>query len=359
MKFLQSLERLSRPLLMLAGLGFLILVGVIDYLAGFELFFSVFYLLGIGLATWYVGRAYGLFLSVLSVAVWIAGDLAAGAHYSSPFIPIWNSTILLTFYFIVVWLLASLRSLHKSLEDRVRQRTRALTQEMAERERLEKEILEVSEREQRRIGRDLHDGLCQHLTGTALAGQVLRERLQARSAPEAADAGKIIGLVESGITMARDLARGTYQADMAAEGLMAALEELSANTSKWSKAVCVFECEAPVLIQDATSAMHLHRIAQEAVSNAIRHGKARRIVVELSERNGRVALTVEDDGAGLPEGWQKSQGLGARIMAHRAAMIGADFVMDLNPTGGTFVKCSLPIPARSGDNAADKNEIRH
>jgi signal transduction histidine kinase len=357
MKLLQNLERWSRPFLMLAGLGFLMLVGAIDYLTGFELFFSVFYLLGIGLATWYLGRWHGLVLSVLSVAVWIAGDLAAGAHYSSPFIPIWNSTILLTFYFIVVWLLASLRSLHKGLEDRVRQRTLALTQEMAERERLEKEILEVSEREQRRIGRDLHDGLCQHLTGTALAGQVLREKLQAKSSPEAADAGKIIGLVENGITMARDLARGTYQADMAAEGLMAALEELLANTTKWSKTVCVFECDAPVLIQDATSAMHLHRIAQEAVSNAIRHGKARRIVVRLSERNGRVALTVEDDGAGLPEGWQKSPGLGARIMAHRAAMIGADFVMDLNPTGGTFVKCSLPIPPQSGDTAPGKHEL--
>jgi low affinity Fe/Cu permease len=169
-------------------LGFLILVGIIDYLSGYELFFSVFYLLGIGLATWYMGRGYGLCLSVLSVAVWITGDLAAGARYSSSFIPIWNSTILLTFYFIVVWLLASLQSLHKGLEEQVRQRTLALTQEMAERERLEKEILEVSEREQRRIGRDLHDGLCQHLTGTALAGQVLRERLEAKSAPEAADA---------------------------------------------------------------------------------------------------------------------------------------------------------------------------
>ena len=354
LKLLQYLEHRSRPFLMLAGLGFLVLVGIIDYLTGFELFFAVFYLLGIGLATWFIGRWYGLLLSVLSVAVWITGDIAAGAHYSSPFIPIWNSAIFLTFYSIVVWLLASLQSLHKGLEERVRQSTRALTQEMAERARLEKEILEVSEREQRRLGRDLHDGLCQHLTGTALAGQVLREKLQARSAPEAADAGKIIGLVEDGITMARDLARGTYQADLDAEGLMAALQELSANTAKWSKTVCVFEHDTPVLIHNATTAMHLHRIAQEAVSNAIRHGKARRIVVELSERNGRVALTVEDDGVGLPDGWQKSPGLGTRIMAHRAAMIGADFAVDLNPTGGTFVKCSLPIPPQSGDNAPGK-----
>lgn len=350
-KLLQNLEHRSRLFWMLAGLGFLILVGIIDYRTGFDLSFSVFYLLGIGLGTWFIGRWYGLLLSVLSVAVWMTGDFAAGVHFSSPFIPIWNSTILLTFYSVVVWLLASLHSLHQGLEDRVRQSTMALTQEMAERERLEKEILEVSEREQRRLGRDLHDGLCQHLTGTALAGQVLCEKLQARSLPEAADAGKIIALVEDGITMARDLARGTYQADMEAEGLMAALEELSANISKWSKTVCVFEHGPPVSLHNATTAMHLHRIAQEAISNAIRHGKARRIVVELSQRQGRVTLTVEDDGVGLSEGWQKSQGLGTRIMAHRAAMIGADFALDHNPTGGALVKCSLPIPPQSADNA--------
>jgi signal transduction histidine kinase len=152
------------------------------------------------------------------------------------------------------------------------------------------------------------------------------------------------------------LARGIYQADMAAEGLMAALEELSANTTKWTKTVCVLESAAPVPIPDGTTAMHLYRIAQEAVGNALRHGKARRIVLELAERHGRVALTVEDDGLGLPDGWQKSAGLGARIMAHRAAMIGADFVMDLNPTGGTFVKCSLPIAPRPADNAPDKHD---
>jgi hypothetical protein len=174
MKLPQKLERRSRLFWMVVSLGFLALVGEIDYWTGFEIYFSVFYLLGIGLATWFVGKRYGLCLSVLSVVVWILGDLAAGAHYSSPFIPIWNSTILLTFYGIVVWLLASLHSIQKDLENRVRQRTQALTEEMAERERLEKELLEVSEREQRRIGRDLHDSLCQHLTGTALAGQVLR-----------------------------------------------------------------------------------------------------------------------------------------------------------------------------------------
>ncbi|MGD1084856.1 MAG: sensor histidine kinase [Verrucomicrobiota bacterium] len=357
MKLPQKLESRSRLFWMLVGLGFLALVGVIDYLTGYEFSFSVFYLLGIGLATWFLGRRYGLFLSVLSVVVSIAGDLAAGMRYSTLFIPIWNSTILLTFYGIVVLLLASLHSLHMDLENRLRQRTRALTEEMAERERLEKEILEISEREQRRIGRDLHDSLCQHLTGTALAGQVLRESLEAHSRPEAADARKIVELVEDGILLARGLARGIYPVDMEAEGLMTAFRELSANLTKWSKVACVFEHDSPVLIEDAATATHLYRIAQEAVSNAIRHGGAKRIVIALSEMKGRVTLTVEDDGVGLPEGWQKGQGLGTRIMAHRAEMIGGDFAIDLNPTGGTLVRCSFPIAPQPRQEEPKKNEL--
>ena len=353
-KPLRIFEHRSRPFLILAGLGFLLAVGAVDYVTGFELHFFVFYLLGIGIATWYVGWRFGLLLSVLSVIVWIAGDLAAGKHYSSPFVPIWNSAISLTFYVVVVFLMARLQALHRELEDRVRQRTQALTEEMVQRERLEKEILEVSEREQRRIGRDLHDGLCQHLTGTALAGQVLREKLESHLAPEAADAARFVKLVEEGITMARDLARGTYRADMEAQGLTAALRELAASVSQWSKVVCVFDHIPPVPVPDGTTAMHLYRIAQEAVSNAVRHGKSRSVLMELAQENGRVVLTIEDDGSGLPEGWQKSPGMGTRIMAHRAAMIGAEFLMDLNPTGGTFVKCSLPIVGPSPDTLTAK-----
>src|SRR5437016_5796704 len=241
-KLLEALERRSRWSLIVAGLAVLALIGVIDYLTGFELLFSVFYLLEVGLAAWFVGKWFGLIMSVLSVMVWIGGDVAAGAHYSNLVVPVWNAVILMVFYFIVVWLLTRLRSLHRDLEERVTQRTRALTHEMAERQRLEEEILQVSEREQRRIGHDLHDGLCQHLTATALAGQVLDERLTAKSLPEANDAAKVVQLVEEGITLARNVARGLYPVEMDAEGLMAAFQELAGNITKGTKVRCVFEC---------------------------------------------------------------------------------------------------------------------
>ncbi len=341
-RLLDTLERRSRRFLILAGLGVLVVIGIIDYLTGYEMLFSVFYLLEVGLAAWFVGKGFGLVMSVLSVLVWIGGDLAAGARYSNPLIPVWNALIVMVFYFIVVWLLTSLRSLHRELEATVEQRTLALRQEMAERQRLEEEILRVSEREQRRIGHDLHDNLCQHLTGTALAGQVLGERLAAKSLPEATDAGKVVELVEEGITMARNVARGLYPVEMEAEGLMAAFRDLAASITKGTKVCCVFECDAPVLMHDDATATHLYRIAQEAVRNAIQHGKPKRIGITLAERGGLVTLMVEDDGTGLPETAPKSGGLGIRIMAHRAAMIGGTFAVEPGPTGGAIVTCSVP-----------------
>ncbi len=340
---LEKLEHSSRAALVVAGLLVLALIGVIDYLTGFELLFSVFYLLEVGLAAWYVGRGFGLLMSFLSVVVWIGGDLAAGAHYSNYVVPVWNAVILMVFYSIIVWLLTRLRSLHNQLEARVAERTQALTREMAERQRLEQEILQVSEREQRRIGHDLHDNLCQHLTATALAGQVLRERLAAKSLPEADDATQVVGLVEGGIDLARNLARGLYPVEMDAEGLMAAFHELANSISKGTKVRCVFDCDPPVLVHNDAVATHLYRIAQEAVRNAIRHGKPSRIGISLVEESGLLKLSIEDDGAGVPDDVTSTGGLGIRIMAHRAAMIGAAFAVEPAPTGGTIVTCSLPV----------------
>jgi signal transduction histidine kinase len=170
---------------------------------------------------------------------------------------------------------------------------------------------------------------------------------RSRSAAEAVDAGKLILLVEEGIAMARELARGLSPVELEAEGLMSALQELAAGISKWSKVNCRLECETPVLIHDANAATQLYRIAQEAVSNAIRHGRARNIVIGLEEGEAGLTLSVEDDGEGAPDDWQTRQGLGTRIMSHRAAMIGGTFSIEPNLTGGTLVRCDVPIPVKS------------
>jgi signal transduction histidine kinase len=336
---LKQLENRSRLFFVATSFVTVFIVGLVDYATGSEITFSVFYLLAVGLAAWFVGKGFAAIISVFSVAVSLTGDFAAGGHYSSPLVPWWNATIVLAFYLVAVGLLDRLRSLNRDLEARVRQRTTALTEEMTERERLERELLEISEREQRRIGQDLHDSLCQHLTGTALAGQVLEEKLAARHLPESADASKVVELIEEGIALSRKLAKGLHPIEMEAGGLMQALEELAATTSELFKVSCRFECDSPVLIHEAAVSGHLYRIAQEAFSNAIKHGKARNIIISLETLEEGIALRVQDDGAGLPDLPPKNAGMGLRIMAHRAGMIGGMFQARRSDSGGTIVSC--------------------
>lgn len=339
--WLKRFERQSRAWVVLVTFVIVIAVGVVDYVTGWELSFSVFYLLAVGLATWFVGTRFAIFISVLSVAVSLGGDLANGGRYSTRLVPFWNASIVLGFYFVVVALLAKLRSLYGELEARVKQRTMALTEEMAERERAERELLDISEREQQRIGHDLHDSLGQHLTGVALAGQVLQEKLSTRGLPEAADATKLVELVEEGIALSRKLAKGLHPVELEAEGLMQALEELASISSDLFKISCRFDCDSPVLIRDTAVAGHLFRIAQEAISNAVKHGKAKNISIQLEALDDGIALRVKDDGVGLPDTPPSSSGMGLRIMAHRASMIGATFSAKRDEAGGTVVSCVL------------------
>jgi len=337
----RQFERRPKAFSAAASVLLVAVIGLIDYLAGYAIFFSAFYLLPVALASWYVGKAFGAVISISSVAVSLVGDYAAGAAYPNVLVPIWNGLISLTIYFVVVKILTSLRKLHGELEARVRQRTTALTSEMLERARLEKEILEVSEREQRRIGHDLHDGICQHWAATAIAGQVLGEKLAAKSLPEAADAREVVRLVENGITLTRNLAHGIAPPEMEADGLMLALEEFAATSSALFKVSCRFDCDSPVLIHDLAAAGHLYRIAQEAVGNAIKHGKARNILIRLDASEENTELCIKDDGSGLPDPLPKERGMGLRIMAHRAAMIGGQFTARRDEPGGTLVTCTL------------------
>ncbi len=351
---LQHLERQPRARLIALSCAFLALVGAVDYLTGFNISFSAFYLLGIGLATWLVGRLFGLAMAALSIVTSAIGDWAAGAHYPTVLIPVWNWLILATVYALAVWLVGHLRAAQQELEHKVERRTAALTREIAERERLETEILEISEREQRRIGHDLHDGLCQHLTATAMAAQVVAQRLAAQSRPESANAAELVRLIEDGIAMTRDIAHGIAPLEMEAAGLVIALRALADSVARMFKVACRVDCDVPPPAVDGAAATHLYRIAQEAVNNALRHGKPGQIVLSLSGAGDRAALTIEDDGAGLPDDWQSSRGLGTRIMAHRANLLGGALSIEPNPTGGTWVRCSFPPP--QGEACAQASE---
>jgi signal transduction histidine kinase len=313
-----------------------LLVGYLDYLTGYEQSLLLFYLVPIAIATWFGGLALGLTFSIFSMIVWVASDILAGIAT----VGFWNLGMAVSAYIVFTFLLAKLRSLLEELEDRVRERTKALRREIAERERLDREISTVADRERRRLGQELHDSLCQHLTGTALTAQSLRNKLEDRSAPEVDEADRVIDYIEQGIDLSRNLARGFFAPELDAEGLGFALRSLAENMTERFQVPCTFSGEESVRVADATIATQLYRIAQEAVMNAIKHADAGSIRIHLAKTNGAVTLEVDDDGVGLPARLPEPQGLGLRLMSHGAGLLGADFKVSRNSDGGTSVTCN-------------------
>jgi PAS domain S-box-containing protein len=212
-----------------------------------------------------------------------------------------------------------------------------------ERKQLEQAILETSAREQRRIGQDLHDGLGQHLTGVAFLSKAHEQRLADRRLPEAADAAKIVGLVNEAINKTRQLARGLLPVLSDSFGLMSALQQLASEVEELFHVRCRFDCEAPVRNLDEACAAHLYHMAQEAVHNAIEHGKAAEIAIGLSAGGGEGLLTIRDDGCGIPELPPGHTGIGLRIMCYRAGMIGGALRIEQLAGRGTLIACTFPI----------------
>jgi PAS domain S-box-containing protein len=215
--------------------------------------------------------------------------------------------------------------------------------DVTERRKMEQTVLEVSAREQRRIGQDLHDGLGQHLTGIAFLSKVLAQGLSERSYVEAKEAEKIVRLVNQAIEKTRELAHGLLPVVSEGHGLMSALERWSDQVQDVCRIECRFVCESQVLIDDVSVATHLYHIAQEAVNNAIKHGKARAIIIRLAADGNSGTLIVDDDGLGYKGASSKHRGLGLGIMSHRANMMGGSLdIRSLTPAG-TRVTCIFPM----------------
>lgn len=228
--------------------------------------------------------------------------------------------------------------------------------DITERKRLEREILEISDQERRRIGQDLHDGLCQHLAGIELMSQVLQQKLSAKTKDGAVRAGDIARHVREAISQTRLLARGLAPVTLESEGLASALRELAANAEKLFGLDCKVECGQDVPNIDPAIATHLYRIAQEAVSNAVKHGKAQRVVIRLDVDPERLRLSVTDNGQGFPIVLPPNGGMGLRIMRYRAGMIGGLLSTESKQGGGTTVLCTVPVRARKGAESSDAQE---
>jgi PAS domain S-box-containing protein len=225
------------------------------------------------------------------------------------------------------------------------QATGAIARIRAETEshRLERQLLEISDREQARIGQDIHDGLCQQLVSLAFDANSLHRDLLAGRRPTEKMAERIARLLDEAITESRQLSRGLFPVRLETEGLPSALEELATVTHARFKIRCRFRNRGAIAVKDRTLATHLYRIAQEAVTNAVKHGQAKAISISLSAQDDQLELRVEDNGRGIqPEASQDRAGMGLHIMDYRARSIGGTVRIARRPRGGTAVFCCVP-----------------
>ena len=225
-----------------------------------------------------------------------------------------------------------------------REETRRRVEALEHNQELEREILRAGEHEQMRIGQDLHDGVCQTLAALDCAAQCLKMDLETEGSPQVKLAVEIQKQLSAATLEARNLARGIYPVTMEVDGLSLALHELVMTTNTLFHAKIGFESDDDIVVKDSEVAMHLYRITQEALSNAMRHANASRVEVRLQRGPQRLTISVADDGCGSAIRG-RPEGMGWRTMRYRARLIGAELTMEMQPAAGTTVRCSLPIPA--------------
>lgn len=224
----------------------------------------------------------------------------------------------------------------------VKRSRKLLAEEVQERKAAEEKILEISGREQRRLGEELHDGLGQTLTGISFLSRALSQKLISHSEKEAADAQRICVLVTDAIRKTRDLARGFYPVELESNGLVSALHELASREESLFNIKCIFETRETAAVADLNKATQVYRIAQEAIENAIKHGKSEKIIVKLEKIENFFNLTIEDDGMGFPDKLPEKHGMGLQIMKYRAGMLQGHFEIRRQNQRGTLVTCSFP-----------------
>ena len=230
----------------------------------------------------------------------------------------------------------------------------AIARDITERRRLEREILGISNREQRRIGHDLHDGVCQQLAAITYLVDVLGDQLQDKSAPEFKESERIGNLIREANVQARSVARGLFPVRLEEHGLVLALEELAASASVRHRITCRFVGEATPVKLDSEMELHLYYIVQEALLNAVTHGKASTVIVTLAPDGERLKLTVQDNGIGFQPSGRTRTGMGVRIMRYRAKVVGASLDVQSQVNGGTRVTCVFS-PSSQESLAGAKN----
>jgi len=335
LKAINTLQTQSKVFLLVEALALVALIGAADAISGWDVSLFLFYAFPILLAVWFGDRRLALVCAVACGVAWFWAN--NDSHpYTTAYAYAWAAFNRAMYFLFVAFGGTAMKQQGEEFRARMEALTRA--------RELEQEIVRVSEREQMRIGQELHDGLCQNLAAIDCAAACLRTDLEAKALPEAATAEAIQRLLKEAVVETRDLARGIFPVQMDADGLAAALEELVGGTNRPPRVAVTFECDGEAGIDDPQTAMHLYRIAQQALNNALSHAAASLIRLRLCWEKDGMTMSIADNGRGFSPALRPSQGMGLRTMQYRAHLIGAELVVESNPATGTEVRCTLTFP---------------
>jgi signal transduction histidine kinase len=319
--------------LCIEALLLIIAIGFVDYITGPEVSIYPFYTVPILLVFWFGEISLALITAILSAVAWWTVDRAAGHSYSSEWLRTWDAVVRLMLFGLVLFAAWSVK--------RQRNETRSRIELLERSNQLEEQIIGISEREQERIGRDLHDGVCQYLAAIGFTASMLKQDLQKISQSHADKIEEVANHLRDAAAQVRQLARGLSPVDRDEGGLESALEELAASTSKLTGISCSLVCTGPIPMLDSAAAIHLFRIAQEAVSNSLKHARAQSILIALETGERRCALRISDNGIGFGPVPDQRKGMGLSIMRYRARRMGGELEIQPNSPTGTVVACTI------------------
>jgi signal transduction histidine kinase len=311
----------------------LLVIGLADFLSSYQFRLLPLYAGPIFVVAWFFGWKPGLAAALISAVIWWVANWFNGDPDLRSWFRLWEVCRHVGFFLVVGWTGAALRAKNDMATARI-----ALLEHS---QRLEQQIVDISEAEQRRIGQDLHDGVCQVLAALSCAATSLRTELEKRELKtEASSAGELARLLQNAVVETRDLARSLVPAHVSDVGLAVALEALTQSVSRMHRVNCAFRLHGNDPHENGQVATHLYRIAQEAINNALNHGRAKNISLSLGGSNGHIDLAVTDDGVGIPLD-PRAGGMGLAVMGYRARLSGGELTVNRMPGGGTKVSCTV------------------
>ena len=330
-------------LLFVEALALVVLIGWVDYSTPWEWSFFILYALPIGLVTWNTNRTLGFAFSIICTSVWCVALIENNPYLTTEGIGLAVATRL--FYFLIIVIAVNAVKSQRALSlSRLEQLKRS--------QALERDILLARDREEQRICGELHDCLGSHLAAITYAATFLMNGLRERNQPEAEQAAQLFDMVSDAVSAVQNLSRGIFPAEVGESGLALSLEELAIIASKRTGINISFYNKGDPIHENPLNEMHLHRITQEAVNNAAKHGNARNVTIVLNTNPHSLHLVIADDGKGMAVPLNGNRGLGLRSMRYRARMLGGDLVIESNPNEGTIVSCEIPMPQSLSENTA-------